>query len=549
MTTMIEEVGRLSLDIFWTPLALWTLLALGILLILRYAKGIPGIYQYHIRTALVLALPSSIVFSSAFHWFESLQETGSMVTTKLIVISTPLTVGASEAASQGATEFDALTFLGGFTLLSLAVTLGYCLRMAFDYVSLRSFSKGLDKSPLLSHEWLSKNNEQLAQSLPKPILTARSEAVEVPFTFGMSRPVIVLPGDLEPTDRKTMNMTIRHELMHIRHHDYLLNNIVLFVKALFWFHPLLQKLNRDITHYREIACDQEVLSDSSISRKRYAQLLLELAPKKTFKNIRPVSMAVESSTLKQRIQHMTSQNLKPNLFKTSLTVMIFSALILTGMIACTDIQDSGVTNKDIEQAQSEMADMSDKEQPLYVINGDIMQDAASKNMVSRIKTDYIKNIEVLKGEKATEEFGSKGAHGVIKIELIDKEKALEDLLPAAPDKPKTPSYDAEGEHYVVVETMPQLKGGLRGLMEKINYPEEAQEAGIEGRVIVQFIVNEQGEVENPTIVRGIGYGADQEALRVIKQAEFEPGMQNGEKVRVQYSLPIVYKLQENTQQN
>jgi len=56
-------------------------------------------------------------------------------------------------------------------------------------------------------------------------------------------------------------------------------------------------------------------------------------------------------------------------------------------------------------------------------------------------------------------------------------------------------------------------------------------------------VNERGEVENPVIIRGIGGGADEEALRVVREAKFRPGLQRGRPVRVQFSLPIVFKLQ------
>ncbi|MDX1642615.1 MAG: TonB family protein, partial [Balneolaceae bacterium] len=71
---------------------------------------------------------------------------------------------------------------------------------------------------------------------------------------------------------------------------------------------------------------------------------------------------------------------------------------------------------------------------------------------------------------------------------------------------------------------------------------EARQKSIEGRVYVQFIVNEQGDVEDAKVIRGIGGGADEEALRVVRQAKFEPGMQRGRPVRVQYSLPIFFRL-------
>lgn len=84
---------------------------------------------------------------------------------------------------------------------------------------------------------------------------------------------------------------------------------------------------------------------------------------------------------------------------------------------------------------------------------------------------------------------------------------------------------------------------LAALQRKVKYPEMARRAGIEGRVTVQFIVNERGEVENPRVIRGIGGGCDEAALEAVKQAKFSPGMQRGRPVRVQYSLPIVFRLQ------
>ncbi|NIT60886.1 MAG: TonB family protein [Aliifodinibius sp.] len=122
---------------------------------------------------------------------------------------------------------------------------------------------------------------------------------------------------------------------------------------------------------------------------------------------------------------------------------------------------------------------------------------------------------------------------------IDAEINMDEPLP----EPEEPQEEEEEDFFVAVENMPELKGGLGALQQKINYPDMARKAGIEGRVIIQFIVNEKGEVEDPRVIRGIGGGCDKEALRVVKQAQFEPGRQRGNPVRVQYSLPITFKLQ------
>ena len=100
------------------------------------------------------------------------------------------------------------------------------------------------------------------------------------------------------------------------------------------------------------------------------------------------------------------------------------------------------------------------------------------------------------------------------------------------------------EFFVVVEQMPVLIGGLGNLQKQVKYPEMARRAGIEGRVTVQFIVSETGSVICPRVIRGIGGGCDESALEVVKKARFIPGSQFGVPVPVQYSLPIVFRLQD-----
>lgn len=102
--------------------------------------------------------------------------------------------------------------------------------------------------------------------------------------------------------------------------------------------------------------------------------------------------------------------------------------------------------------------------------------------------------------------------------------------------------------YESVEQMPEFPGGAAGLMrylqENIKYPPEAAKNNIEGRVIVQFIIDETGQVGEIKVVRPISEELDAEAVRVVKALpKFEPGRQDGEAVSVWYTLPIVFKLQ------
>ncbi len=109
-------------------------------------------------------------------------------------------------------------------------------------------------------------------------------------------------------------------------------------------------------------------------------------------------------------------------------------------------------------------------------------------------------------------------------------------LPPAPTKPD-PKYDV-----IICEEMPELIGGWAALLREVQYPETAKRTGIEGRVILQFIVDEQGRVSEPKVVRGIGGGCDEEALRALQTVRFRPGTQRGKPVKVKMSLPVTFKL-------
>ena len=105
---------------------------------------------------------------------------------------------------------------------------------------------------------------------------------------------------------------------------------------------------------------------------------------------------------------------------------------------------------------------------------------------------------------------------------------------------------------MIVEEMPTLIGGLPDIQKSISYPEIAKKAGVSGTVFVQFVVDvdgsvvvekdAEGKIINPQVVRGIGAGCDEEAVRAVRQAKFTPGKQRGKPVKVKMSLPIRFVL-------
>ena len=107
--------------------------------------------------------------------------------------------------------------------------------------------------------------------------------------------------------------------------------------------------------------------------------------------------------------------------------------------------------------------------------------------------------------------------------------------------------DPENEVYEIVEQMPEFPNGQETLMqyiaEQVKYPAEAKKAGAQGRVFVGFIVEPDGSLSDFKVLRGIGFGCDEEALRVVKSMpKWQPGMQRGKAVRVKYLVPVNFKL-------
>jgi len=106
----------------------------------------------------------------------------------------------------------------------------------------------------------------------------------------------------------------------------------------------------------------------------------------------------------------------------------------------------------------------------------------------------------------------------------------------------------EEQIFVIVEDMPKFPGGdaelLRWIARSVKYPVIAQENGITGRVHMNFVINESGNIENIVVVRGVDPSLDKEAIRVIKKMpKWEPGKQRGKAVKVSFSLPINFQLQ------
>jgi len=148
----------------------------------------------------------------------------------------------------------------------------------------------------------------------------------------------------------------------------------------------------------------------------------------------------------------------------------------------------------------------------------------------QVTEEYVPTVDELKDVDPgarTEE----GVEGGVDYSLIEvEEKVVE-------EKKEAPVY------FVAVEEMPEPIGGIVAIQQLITYPEIAKRAGVEGKVYVLAFVDEKGNVTSAKIIKGIGAGCDEAAIDAVLQTRFKPGKQRGTPVKVQVSIPIVFKLQ------
>jgi protein TonB len=117
-------------------------------------------------------------------------------------------------------------------------------------------------------------------------------------------------------------------------------------------------------------------------------------------------------------------------------------------------------------------------------------------------------------------------------------------------EPADPVLPPDNTPRIIVEEMPEFPGGnselLKFIGENLNYPADAQDNNVQGRVTLKFVVNRDGSVDRIEIIRGVDPSLDNEAIRVIKSLpRFKPGKQDGVPVPVWFSIPVVFQLRVN----
>ena len=333
--------------------------------------------------------------------------------------------------------------------------------------------------------------------------------------------------DSAPLNEEEEQKVIRHEIAHIRQwHSF----DILFLEAIrifFWFNPVTWYNRKEVQELHEYLADDVILRDTT--PEDYSDLLARMALNKAHLSIG--HHFNKSKTLK-RINMMKTTKTKIRNWKWASLAPLVGILLIA--FSCND-----EAMNDLEKVSAETAVAV--EIPPH-IRAEIERlteqypegefeyletSADNEDELARLKDIDPNTIAMVDVNKEENRIGI----------IVRKNGVMERVAGATGDR----------ETFTVVEQTATPVGGMEAfyqyIAENLTYPAEAKEKGIEGRVYIQMVIETDGSITEVTPVKGIGGGADEEAVRVISQAPaWQPAEQRGKKVRQKIVVPIVFAL-------
>ena len=248
----------------------------------------------------------------------------------------------------------------------------------------------------------------------------------------------------------------------------------------------------------------------------------------------------------------------------ALAILIVAAALIGGYLAWKIHADKLAAERQAYMEQLELSKLQEKakqekkeekpkvEKPKFEPKKELPQVRETQKFTAPV----IKKDELVKEENQVKQMDQLDANTAVGVKDQEgtKDRSIEAARTDVVEKVvvEEPKQEVKQEVaqkvWEVVEQQPSFPGGPSALMQwlssNIHYPPVAEENGIQGRVVVSFIVEPDGSISNVQVVRGVDPSLDKEAVRVCKaMPKWQPGKQNGQAVRVKYNLPVTFKLQ------
>ena len=244
----------------------------------------------------------------------------------------------------------------------------------------------------------------------------------------------------------------------------------------------------------------------------------------------------------------------------SLLILVIAAALVGGFLAWKVIEQKQAEEQQAYMEAMELAKLQQQAKKEEKKKEPVKPKIEPKKEIpvaretQKFTAPVIKKDELVKEEnqvKQMDKLDEKVAVGTEDKEGV-KDRTVEavrsEIAVAAPPPPPAPKPEVATKVFDVVEEMPSFPGGSAALMSYLSsntkYPVVAQENGVQGRVIVSFVVERDGSISDVKVARSVDPSLDREAQRVVKSMpKWKPGKQNGSAVRVKYTVPVVFRLQ------
>ncbi|GAB3994365.1 hypothetical protein GCM10028807_31960 [Spirosoma daeguense] len=365
-------------------------------------------------------------------------------------------------------------------------------------------------------------------------------------TFSFFRYLILNPAD------SSITPIIDHELVHIRQHHSVDVLSLSLLRSIFWACPTLWLIDKMLRQVHEFLADKAVSEPTN-----YARFLVGYAFGTQPDTL--VNGFFNPSLLKQRVL-MLHQKATTRWALGKYVLVIPMALGLLSMTTAREeitAMISQATDERITVSGVVTSATDGKGLPgvsIVVKGGNLgtSTDANGKYTLSKVGKNeslvfsfvgHKTQIVPVNGRSSITVSLMVGATELNTVHVMGFEPASEETSQA-----KTVAQPSTGAVFTVVEQQPEYPGGMRALgqylAKNLRYPAEARQKRVQGRVFLQFVVSTTGSVRDLRVLKGIGSGCDEEAIRVVSQMpNWTPGKQQGRPVNVQYNLPIQFSLE------
>ena len=398
--------------------------------------------------------------------------------------------------------------------------------------------------------------------------------------FSWMNMIAVSEEDLE----ENRNAILTHERAHIKNchsWDLLLAEVCIFFQ---WFNPAAWLLKQELQTIHEYEADEWVINDG-IDAKTYQLLIIKKA---VGARLYSIANSFNHSSLKKRITMMIKKKSNPWARLKYLYVLPLAAVAVAAF-ARPEVSNqldeiSSVKVNDLASIvkADEVKSVEKSSEEEFLLSGIVMEYpshkvvAGASVIVRGTNNGTLTNekgefeIQVKKGDVLVVSFvglqtqilpikfdSSSGGNIKLGVHMKADVQNLEEMVVtayASEEEKKQPVAKEEVKQteeeviFQVVEQMPEFPGGMseamKFLAKNIKYPVAAQQAKIEGRVIVQFVVGKDGSISDVHTVRSVSPELDAEAIRVVSMMpKWNPGKQRGKAVPVSYTMPIMFRLQ------